>query len=80
MSMVWEVGGYVSHKLKASAWGDVISRTDPVIADTLAITVRGDEGVYISNVQTYMLNVGKSLNDKTVYNHNSCKYFCVSIT
>ena len=28
--MVWEVGGYVSHKLKASAWGDVISR-DPVI-------------------------------------------------
>ena len=30
MSMVWEVGGYVSHKLKASAWGDVISR-DPVI-------------------------------------------------
>lgn len=26
MSMVWEVGGYVSHKLKASAWGDGVVR------------------------------------------------------
>ena len=27
-----------------------------------------------------VINVGKSLNDKIVYNHNSCKYFCVSWT
>ena len=26
MSMVWEVGGYVSHKLKTSAWGDGVVR------------------------------------------------------
>ena len=26
MSMVWEVGGYVSHKLKTSAWGDGVIR------------------------------------------------------
>ena len=37
--MVWEVGGYVSHKLKASAWGDVISRTDPVIVELFAEAV-----------------------------------------
>ena len=26
MSMVWEVGGYVSHKLKTSTWGDGVVR------------------------------------------------------
>ena len=26
LSMVWEVGGYVSHKLKTSAWGDGVVR------------------------------------------------------
>ena len=26
MSMVWEVGGYVSHKLKTSSWGDGVVR------------------------------------------------------
>lgn len=26
MAMVWEVGGYVSNKLKSSAWGDGVVR------------------------------------------------------
>ena len=42
-----------------------------------SISIRRNKSVYISNIQTYMLNIGKTLDDKTVYNHNSCKYFCV---
>ena len=42
-----------------------------------SISIRRNKSVYISNIQTYMLNIGKTLDDKTVYNHNSCKHFCV---
>ena len=31
MSMVWEVGGYVSHKLKTSVWGDGVVRQLSII-------------------------------------------------
>ena len=41
MSMVWEVGGYVSHKLKTSVWGDGVVRQLSDYIRTKYPTARG---------------------------------------
>ena len=41
MSMVWEVGGYVSHKLNTSAWGDGVVRQLSDYIRTKEPTARG---------------------------------------
>lgn len=41
MAMVWEVGGYVSHKLKSSAWGDGVVRQLSDYIRTKDPTARG---------------------------------------
>ena len=41
MSMVWEVGGYVSHKLKTSVWGDGVVRQLSDYIRTKYPSVRG---------------------------------------
>ena len=41
MAMVWEVGGYISYKLKASAWGDGVVRQLSEYIRTKDPTARG---------------------------------------
>lgn len=41
MTMVWEVGGYVSHKLKTTAWGDGVVRQLSDYIRTKEPTARG---------------------------------------
>ena len=43
MAMVWKVGGYVSNKLKSSAWGDGVVRQLAEYIHTQDPAVRGME-------------------------------------
>ena len=56
------------------------SETDCAKHVTLAVAIRSDECIHLPNIYADMFNVGDTFDVKTIYNHNSCKYFCVSET